>query len=131
MTSTDPIADMLTRIRNALAVNKIEQQVPYSTLKYELAKELQKVGYLRDVKVEGDGTAKAILLTLRSEDQPSPITEIERGSKPGRRLYSKADKIPRVMNGRGIMIVSTSKGLMTDTQARKERVGGELICKVY
>ena len=131
MTSTDPIADMLTRIRNALAVNKIAQQVPYSTLKYELAKELQKVGYLRDVKVEGDGTAKVILLTLRSEDQPSPITESERVSKPGRRLYSKADKIPRVMNGRGIMIVSTSKGLMTDTQARKERVGGELICKVY
>ena len=131
MVSTDPIADMLTRIRNALAVNKAQVSVPFSAIKYSLARELKKVGYLYDVKSEGNGPAKAILLTLRSEVEPSPISVIERVSKPGRRLYAKSSHIPRVMNGRGILIISTSRGLMTDQEARNARIGGELICKVY
>lgn len=131
MVSTDPIADMLTRIRNSLAVNKAQVSVPYSALKFELANELRKVGYIDGVVVEGEGIAKTLVLTLHGEDASGRISKIERVSKPGRRLYSKSDQIPRVMNGRGIMIISTSRGLMTDSEARKARIGGELICKVY
>lgn len=131
MTTTDPIADMLTRIRNAMNVNKNTVRVPASKLKETVATLLKEAGYLEAVKVEEAGKFKEIVITINKPNANPTITKLERVSKPGRRLYVKADKIPRVMNGRGIMIISTSKGIMTDAEARREKVGGELMCKVY
>jgi small subunit ribosomal protein S8 len=131
MNSTDPVADMLTRIRNAIRVNRTSVTLPFSRLKLDLAQELAKHGFVGEVTQNGEGIARQIEIRLRSEDEPNRISVIERVSKPGRRLYAKAGAIPRVMNGRGIMIVSTSHGLMSDNEARKAKVGGELICKVY
>lgn len=129
--TTDPIADMLTRIRNAILANKTEVVVPFSKLKEHLAVELSRAGFVAEVKVEGEGITKQLVVRLRDEDEPQRISVVERVSKPGRRLYAKAEAIPRVMNGRGIMILSTSRGLMTDRAARRAGLGGELICKVY
>lgn len=129
--STDPIADMLSRIRNALAVNKSEIILPHSNIKESVARLLKSSGYIDDVKVKALEVGKSLTLTLHDDDSNSRITEIVRLSKPGRRLYTSADKMPSVKQGRGIVIVSTSRGIMTGYQARKQRVGGELICKVY
>ncbi len=129
--NTDPVSDMLSRIRNAVAVNHVSVSMPYSRLKFQLAEELAREKFVAEVKPEGEGTAKTIVIRLRDEDEPNRITEIQRVSKPGRRLYANAKSIPRVMNGRGVMIVSTSSGLMTDREARAKGNGGELICKVY
>jgi small subunit ribosomal protein S8 len=131
MLSTDPIADMLSRMRNALLTNKVQLSVPHSTIKERLARELERSGFIAEVKVEGEAIAKQLSIRLRDENEPNRMSVIERISKPGRRMYAKADAIPRVMNGRGIMIISTSQGLMTDREARSARLGGELICKVY
>lgn len=131
MTTTDPIADMLTRIRNAMQVNKNTVRVPASKLKETIATLLKEAGYLESVEVDTTGSFKELIITINRPDTNPSITKLERVSKPGRRLYVKADKIPRVMNGRGIMIISTSKGIMTDAEARREKVGGELMCKVY
>ncbi len=129
--STDPIADMLARIRNALAVNKTEINLPHSKTKEAVARLLKSCQYIDDVKVIDVSVGKTLTLILHTSETNSRITEIVRMSKPGRRLYSSADKMPSVKQGRGIVIVSTSKGMMTGYQARKQRVGGELICKVY
>jgi small subunit ribosomal protein S8 len=131
MTSTDPIADMLSRIRNAIRVNKNEVNLPYSKMKENLAKELKRAGFIDNVKTDSSTDFKRLLITINVPGTNPKINQIERVSKPGRRMYSKADDIPKVMNGRGVLIVSTSSGLMTDEAARKKRVGGELICKVY
>lgn len=131
MVSTDPIADMLTRIRNAIAVNKNSVNVPYSKLKQTIAEQLKANNYIEDVTVDGEGTAKVLRIVMNEPGTPYRITSIARVSKPGRRIYSKADEIPKIKNGRGIIIVSTSKGLMTGDQAESEKVGGELICRVY
>lgn len=131
MTSTDPISDMLTRIRNSIAVNKREVRIPHSNVKENVAKLLKDSGFISHVSVDGKGIDKNIVVTINDEDTNARITEITRLSKPGRRMYVGADKIPTVKRGRGIVIVSTPKGLMTGEVARKERVGGELICKVY
>jgi len=131
MLSTDPISDMLTRIRNAVLVNKNEINLPYSSMKERLAKELKKNGFIDEVKTEKVGDFKRLMITIYTSGTNPRINHIERVSKPGRRLYAKADDIPKVMNGRGVMIVSTSQGLMTGDVAKKKRVGGELICKVY
>ena len=131
MVSTDPVADMLTRIRNAILVNKNEVNLPYSSMKERLAKELKSAGFIDDVKTEKAGDFKRLLVIINAPGTNARINKIERVSKPGRRLYAKADEIPKVMNGRGVMIVSTSKGIMSGDQAKKQRVGGELICKVY
>jgi len=131
MLSTDPISDMLTRIRNAVLVNKNEINLPYSSMKERLAKELKKNGFIDEVKAEKVGDFKRLMITIYTSGTNPRINHIERVSKPGRRLYAKADDIPKVMNGRGVMIVSTSQGLMTGDVAKKKRVGGELICKVY
>ena len=129
--STDPIADLLTRIRNAIAVGKNEVRVPSSKMKLTVAKELVDAGYLADVKTE-DGTPRDELVVTIARDGESPkITEIARVSKPGRRVYARAADIPRVKSGRGVMLVSTSKGIMTGREAAKNHLGGELICKVY
>ena len=129
--STDPIADLLTRIRNAAAVNKNEVRVPASKMKLAVAQQLKKAGYLNAVSVEKGSPRDTIVITIFEAGKNSVISEIERVSKPGRRVYSAAGEIPRVKSGRGVLLISTSKGLMTDNEARKAKLGGELICKVY
>ena len=129
--STDPIADLLTRIRNAIAVGKNEVRLPSSKLKVTVAKELVRTGYLADVKVEKQSPRDELVVTIYRDGENPTITEIARVSKPGRRVYASANDIPRVKSGRGVMLISTSKGVMTGSEAFKQRLGGELICKVY
>lgn len=131
MVSTDPISDMLTRIRNAIAVSKTEVSMPHSKVKQAVAEILKQNNFIDNVSVTGEGIEKKLVVTINSETSNARITEIERISRPGRRAYASSDKIPAVKRGRGIVIVSTSKGLMTGDDARKTRIGGELICKVY
>lgn len=129
--STDPIADLLTRIRNAAAVGKTEIRVPTSKLKKVVAEQLVKHNYLANVAVE-DGTPRGTLVvTLAKNGQSCPITEINRVSKPGRRVYVSANDIPKVKQGRGIVLVSTSQGVMTGQEATKLKLGGEVLLKVY
>lgn len=131
MTSTDPISDMLTRIRNAIMVRKNEVTLPYSRIKESVAKLLAENDFVQSVKTEGEGVNKQLVIRINSENSNANITAIERMSTPGRRQYVNVQGIPTVKRGRGIVIVSTSQGLMTGTDARKARLGGELICKVY
>lgn len=131
MVSTDPISDMLTRIRNAIAVSKTEVRMPYSKIKQSVADLLKSSNFIDNVSVEGEGIAKTLIVTINNGSTNARITEIERLSRPGRRSYTSVDDIPVVKRGRGIVIISTSKGLMTGEEAKKTRVGGELICKVY
>ena len=130
-TTTDPIADMLTRIRNAIAVNKHEVSLPHSNIKEGVARLLQQSNFVDNVSVEPATVGKTLTVTINDADSNARITEIVRLSKPGRRHYVTAQDIPVVKRGRGIVIVSTSKGLMTGQEAAKKHVGGELICKVY
>lgn len=129
--STDPIADMLTRVRNASAVGKNEVRLPNSKLKQTVAEQLKKAGYLEAVKVEKAKPQDELVITIFADGGEAVFTEIERVSKPGRRVYAGVGDIPKVKNGRGIVIVSTSQGVMTGVEAIKQRLGGELICKVY
>ena len=129
--STDPIADMLTRIRNAINVRKSEVVMPHSKLKQSVAELLKDSGFLNDVKVVDATVGKSLRIVINSAGDNARITEIVRLSKPGRREYKGAKEIPVVMRGRGVVIVSTSRGLMTGKEAKKHGVGGELICKVY
>ncbi len=130
-TSTDPIADMLSRIRNAIAVNKSEISLPHSKIKEAVARMLKESNFIDDVRVVDAEVGKNMTLRLNPENTNSRITEIKRLSKPGRRYYVNAKEIPVVMRGRGIVIVSTSQGLMTGKAAKVAKLGGELICKVY
>lgn len=130
--NTDPIADMLTRIRNANMVSHASVEIPASKLKIELAKLLKEEGYIADYEVKEVGKFKVILITLKYEANGKPvITKLERISKPGLRHYSKAKNLQKVLGGMGVAIVSTPKGLLTDRKARKENVGGEVLCYVY
>jgi len=131
MTSTDPIADMLTRVRNAILVRKNEVVMPHSKAKQSVAEILKNNGFLKDVSVTEASVGKSLKLVINDEHENAPITEIVRMSKPGRRFYVKAKDIPTVKRGRGIVVVSTSKGVMTGQDAKAQSVGGELICKVY
>lgn len=131
MVSTDPIADMLTRIRNAIAVGKTEVRLPHSNMKETVARELVKSGFLDNVMVEKGTPRNQIIITINEAGTNARITEIQRMSKPGRRFYAGAKDIPKVKNGRGLVIVSTSKGVMNGFEAAKQRLGGEVICKVY
>jgi small subunit ribosomal protein S8 len=131
MLSTDPIADMLTRIRNAINVRKAEVVLPHSKAKEAVAQLLKTNGFITGVKVVDVDLGKSMTLTIREERNNAVITEIVRLSKPGRRLYASAKEIPTVKRGRGIVIISTSKGMMTGSEAKKAGIGGELICKVY
>jgi small subunit ribosomal protein S8 len=130
-TTTDPIADMLTRIRNAIAVRKNEIVMPHSKVKESVAKLLKENRFITDVKVADAAVGKTLHIVINADDENARITEIVRLSTPGRRMYSGSDKIPTVMRGRGLVIVSTSKGMMTGFEAKKQGIGGELICKVY
>lgn len=129
--STDPIADMLTRIRNAINVRKNEVSMPHSKVKEAVATLLKSNGFVSNVKVSDATIGKTLTVTINGENENARITEIVRMSKPGRRYYSGSDAIPVVKRGRGIVIISTSKGLMTGAEAKKHGIGGELICKVY
>lgn len=131
MTSTDPIADMLTRIRNAISVRKSEVTMPHSKAKQAIAELLKQSSFVADVTVADADLGKTLKIVINREDENARITEIVRLSKPGRREYSNSKEIPVVKRGRGVVIVSTSKGVMTGAQAKKQGVGGELICKVY
>jgi len=123
--STDPIADLLTRIRNAALVGKTEIRVPTSKLKKVVAEQLVKNHYLAGVKVEDGKPRGTLVVKLAKDGENCPITEITRVSKPGRRVYTAASDIPKVKQGRGIVLVSTSKGVMTGTEAAKAKPGGE------
>ncbi len=129
--STDPIADMLTRIRNAAAVGHREIRVPASKLKLTIAKQLQAAGYLADVQVESAKPRDVIVITINRPGENCAITEISRVSTPGRRVYVGVNDIPRVKSGRGMVLLSTSKGIISGDEAKKQRLGGELLLKVY
>ncbi|MBQ6486127.1 30S ribosomal protein S8 [Candidatus Saccharibacteria bacterium] len=129
--STDQIADLITRIRNAILVGKTEIRVPTSKLKVAVAEGLKKGGYIEDVEVE-DAKPRGILhIVINKVGEIAKINEISKVSKPGRRVYAAADEIPKVKSGRGIVLVSTSKGIMSGEEARKNRLGGEILVKVY
>lgn len=130
---TDPIADYLTRIRNAIRANHRVVEVPASNLKKEMTKVLHNKGYIRNYKFEEDnkqGTIK-IALKYNPKTKQSAITSLERASTPGLRKYSGAEDLPRVLNGLGIAIMSTSKGVISDKEAGQEHIGGEVLCYVY
>lgn len=129
--STDPIADLLTRIRNAVMVGKNEVTLPASKLKVTVAKELKKAGYITGVKVESAKPRDILVVTINEAGENSVINEIKRVSTPGRRVYVGANDIPKVKSGRGIVLVSTSKGVMAGHEAVKQRLGGELLLQVY
>ena len=130
---TDPIADYLTRIRNAIRANHRVVEIPASNLKKEMTKVLHDKGYIRNYKFEEDNKQGTIKIALKYNPQTkqSAITSIERISTPGLRKYADAETLPRVLNGLGIAILSTSKGVISDKEARKEHVGGEVLCYVY
>jgi small subunit ribosomal protein S8 len=129
---TDPIADMLTRIRNASMARHDRCELPHSKLKEHVASVLKSEGYLDDVRVSEGEDPKTLVLVLRyGRDRQSAIDGIRRVSTPGRRVYVRHDRIQRVCSGMGISILSTSRGVMTDREARKQRVGGELLCEVW
>lgn len=132
MSLSDPIADMLTRIRNAQMAQHEVVEIPHSRLKGELALVLRREGFIKDFAVEGGGTQKTLRLFLRyGADNDPLIRGLERASKPGQRRYVRADDIPRVMGGLGVAVVSTSAGIMTDKEARKRHLGGEYVCSVW
>lgn len=126
--TTDPIADMLTRIRNAAGARQSSTRIPYSKIKEAIAAILKANGFISDFSIDGEGF-KAIVVELGGEN--SKLTDLSRISKPGRRVYTAASDIPTVLNGRGIVIISTPNGLMTGRDARKQGLGGELICRVW
>ena len=131
---TDPVADMLTRIRNANVAFHDDVVMPSSKLKVELAKILEKEGYITSSSVEGDSSSPAprLRITMKyTPDRKRTISGIRRVSKPGLRVYTRADKLPRVLGGMGIAILSTNQGLMTDREARERHVGGEILCQVW
>lgn len=129
---TDPIADMLTRIRNAGSAGHQSVEMPSSKLKVELARVLKEEGYIIDYSVREEGKFKVLTVVVKYKSEKQPVIRtIQRVSKPGLRVYRKAKKLPKVLDGLGISIVSTSKGLLTDRKARKEKVGGEVLCNVW
>ena len=130
--NTDPIADMLTRIRNANMVSHETVEIPASKLKIELAKLLKSEGFISDYAVKEVGKFNVLVITLKYDERRKPvISKLERISRPGLRNYCKAKNLPKVLGGLGVAIVSTSKGLLTDRKARKENIGGEVLCYIY
>lgn len=129
---TDPIADMLTRVRNAIAANHSRVDVPGSKLKMEVARILKEEGYINNYVTKGEGLKYSIRIFLRYDAKGvSSITHLSRVSRPGRRVFVGAGEIPKVLGGYGVNIVSTSKGLMSGKNARKENVGGEILAEIY
>ena len=132
MTMTDPIADMLTRIRNAITASYDTVEVPSSKIKINIVKVLKSEGYIRNYKIVEDSRQDIMVINLRYNEDKSPVIKgLKKMSKPSCRTYSRCKKIPKVLNGLGINIISTSKGVMTDREARRMGVGGEIICSVW
>jgi small subunit ribosomal protein S8 len=129
---TDPIADMLTRIRNSALARHERAEMPHSNLKEHIATVLKGEGFIDDVRVSEAEGPKVLVLVLRyGRDRQSAIDGIRRVSAPGRRVYVRHDRIPRVRSGMGVSILSTSRGVMTDKEARRQRIGGELLCEIW
>lgn len=131
ITTSDPIADMLTRVRNAIAVSKRQVSLPYSKVNQSVAELLASTGFLAGCSAEGEGVNKQLVIEINPEGENARIESIRRLSKPGRREYVRAANIPRVKRGRGMVVLSTSKGMMGGEEARKLGLGGELICEVF
>ena len=131
MVSTDPISDMLSRIRNAMAVNKREVSLPYSAQKERVATILVKNGFLKAVRATEEDGRKQLSIVINDENSNAKITEISRLSRPGRRQYVKSQEIPVIKRGRGLVVISTSRGVMSGDEAKAQKLGGELICQVY
>ncbi len=131
MSMSDPIADMLTRIRNGQQAGKVWVSMPASRAKSSIAEVLMQEGYIRSFRVDGEGTAKSLDIELKYFQGSPVIEELQRISKPGRRVYAGNKQIPNVRNGLGVALISTSKGIMTDKVARENGVGGEVICTVF
>ncbi len=131
MSMTDPIADMLTRIRNAVQAQHQQVRIPASKIKVRIAEIMVKEGFLNNVELESEAHRKFLKIDLKWDGAESAIEGLRRVSRPGQRQYARSSEIPKVRNGLGVMIVSTSKGLMTDRTARKEGVGGELLCSIW
>jgi small subunit ribosomal protein S8 len=127
----DPIADMLTQIRNAQAVLYPTVEIPYSNLKFEIAKILEKEKFVEKVEKKGKKTKRTIEITLKYEKKTPAISGLRRISKPGQRIYLPYKKIKKVKGGYGIAIISTSEGLMTDKEARRQKLGGEVLCEIW
>ena len=128
----DPIADMLTSIRNAQVLHKEALDIPFSNLKYEIAKVMERAGFLDKIEKEGRKVKRTIRVSLKyGEDKSPAISGLKRVSKPGQRIYKSFKDIKPVKSGFGIAVISTSKGLMTNKEARKQRLGGEVICEVW
>jgi small subunit ribosomal protein S8 len=129
---TDPIADMLTRIRNAVMARKKQVEIPCSKMKLEIAKILKNEGFIQNFKYVDDNKQGVLIITLKyDENKESAITGLERISKPGRRVYCQKDSIPKVLDGLGIAIISTSRGILTGKQCEELGVGGEVICYIW
>ena len=131
MSLSDPIGDMLARIKNAQLRNNKKVLMPSSKFKSKIAEVLKNEGYIIDYKVDSDEKKPVLLIELKYNSGTPVISSIQRVSKPGRRIFSSAESLPKVSNGLGIAIISTPKGVMTDQEARKNQVGGEIICKVF
>ena len=132
MTMTDPVADMLTRVRNALKASHEQVDIPSSKIKINIANVLKSEGYIRNFKIITDGRHRLIRIFLKYDEEGVPVIGgVKRVSKPSYRVYAGYDEIPKVLNGYGVNIISTSKGLMTDREARKMRVGGEILCSLW
>lgn len=132
MIVTDPIADLLTRVRNALSAKHDVVEIPASNEKEAITKILKDEGFIRDYFVSGEGHKKTITIVLKyGPNNEKVIAGLRRISKPGKRVYAKADSVPRVLNGLGIAVVSTSEGMMTDKQARQKHVGGEVLAYIW
>ncbi|MBW1700709.1 MAG: 30S ribosomal protein S8 [Deltaproteobacteria bacterium] len=132
MTMTDPVADMLTRVRNALKASHEQVDIPSSKIKINIANVLKSEGYIRNFKIITDGRHRLIRIFLKYDEAGVPVIGgVKRVSKPSCRVYAGYDEIPKVLNGYGVNIISTSKGLMTDREARKMRVGGEILCSLW
>ena len=132
MSISDPISDMLTRIRNGLKIRCATVDMPYSKMKAEIAQVLKREGYLDDCEVEGTGPEKVLRVQLKYHgDQMPSIVGLRRISRPGLRRYAAKDKLPRVLGGLGVAILTTSRGIMTDREARRTGVGGEILCYVW
>lgn len=129
--TTDPVADLITRIRNAIAVGKTEIRVPTSNLKFAIADKLQKIHYLEKVEIEKAEPRSILHIIINNEDENARINEITKISKPGRRIYAGVNEIPKVKSGRGTVLISTSKGIMTGQEAVKNKLGGEILVKVW
>ncbi len=130
-TVTDPIADLLARVRNAARAQKIEMYVPYSKIKAEIVRILKDEGYISDYSIDTSAAHPRIKITNKLVDRTSPITGLKRVSRPGLRRYVGADEVPRVLGGMGVAILSTSRGVLSGREAKKQKVGGELLAYVW